>query len=69
MFYFHRSYAVLNRITNLSEKVLYEAVKPFKETPPREKYLPAEKAMTEKACNLFLLFTADIINAEVLFTR
>ncbi len=69
MFYFERSYKVLNIIGKLSEKVFYDSIKPFKEQPPKEKELQSENKIKDLPSTLFLSFTADIINKNILFTR
>lgn len=69
MFYFERSYKVLDRISKLSEKILFDSIKPFHENPPKEKELLAENDVREQPSNLFSIFTADIINANIVFIR
>ena len=75
MFYFEQSIAAaqksfraLERINQLSRKIVYDSIKPFIETPPEESNITCEKKDT-KAADLFSLFTADIIKANVFFTR
>lgn len=74
MLYFEQSYKVLkgsyetlNRINQLSVKVVYDSIRPFIETPPLER--TSSKKIDTLAADLFSLFTADIIKANTLFTR
>lgn len=70
MFYFERSYQVLNQVHRLSAKVIYDTVRPFIEMPPDERNLESNKIKAgNEAANLFNIFTADIIKSNVLFTR
>lgn len=69
MFYFERTYKVLNMIGRLSEKVLYDSIKPFTEAPPAEKNMQATGKTKDLAADLFSLFTADIMKENIQFTR
>lgn len=70
MIYLERSYKVLNQVNRLTSKIVYDAIKPFMEKPPMEKQQDkAPKEHHSSATDLFSRFTADIINANVLFIR
>lgn len=74
MLYFEQSYKVLkgsyqtlNRINQLSVKIVYDSIKPFIETPPLDRV--SSKTIDNIAADLFSIFTADIIKANTQFTR
>ncbi len=70
MLYFERSYKVLNQINRLSTKIVYDTIKPFIEMPPLDRQINVEKEAEQNcAADLFTRFTADIMNANVLFIR
>ncbi len=48
-----------------------EGIFPFTEKPSNEHFVQQEKDIKDEiqACDLFSLFTADIIKEEVVFTR
>jgi hypothetical protein len=61
------SYSIIKRLNQLSVKIVYDSIQPFREKPPVDR--EQKKHTDGHPADLFSRFTADIINANILTGR